>query len=115
MFITRNALQRVHAVAERVAHPADLAVDALHQDDAKGPVAGLPDAAGQSRPVQDLDARSHAAQEILRYRLGQRHPVLLFVAACGAQDAVDDAAVVVKRIRPLESLSSRPMGNTRSG
>lgn len=88
-----HALEPRHLKAQVFAHAADLAVEALHQDDVEGMRAGFAQGGGQGDLPQDGHAGGHALQELGRDLLVDRDLVFLLMPALGAQDAVDDVPV----------------------
>ena len=87
------APQLQHAVAQRLAHAADLPVQPLHEDDVEAALAGAPHPAGQGHGVQDRHARHHPLHKLPGHGPVDLHLVLLLVASGGAEHAVHDLAV----------------------
>ena len=89
-----HALELHDAVAEVLAHPANLPVESLGEDDAEGPASQLLDLALAGHGVEDGHAASHATDEAACDGLVDRDDVLFLVVVPSPQDLVDDVPVV---------------------
>ena len=99
-----DALQSDHVVPEVLAHPTDLPVQPLRQDDAELTRPGLLDLA----PARDGPENGHAPGHVLDEGPsdGPVHGdvVLLFMVVAGPQDLVDDVPVTGQENEPLTRL-----------
>ncbi len=100
-FSDPDPLQAPHLIVEDLAHAADLSVETLCQDDAEDIAAFGANHAGLGQCVQNLNARTHALDEIRRQRPIHRDDVLLLVIVLGPQNLVDDIAIVGQQDQAL--------------
>ncbi|OEG06286.1 hypothetical protein BFG06_19090 [Aeromonas caviae] len=105
-----DALELGHLEAEVLAHAADLAVETLHQGDAKHEgrlslhLALLGDGAEDGHPGR------HAPDELVGHRLVHGHQVLFLVIVARPQDLVHQIPVVGEEDEPLGVLVQAPYG-----
>ena len=88
-------------VIQEFAHPADLAVQSLGENDAKGVGPQGFDRAFFGHRSQDGKAVAHAVDEFRGDGRFDGDDVLLVVFVAGAQDLVDDIAIVGQEDQPL--------------
>lgn len=83
-----------HAIAERVAHAPDLPIPPLGENNPK-PIASHPSHLTRLRlAAENNHASSHLIQECLTKGAIYLHEIFSFVTEFGAEDSVDDVAVV---------------------
>src|SRR5690554_4997753 len=89
-------------------HAADLAVQALYQDDAEHKPGNLLDLAALGHGAQDWHAVTHALDEFPGDRLIHRHQVFFLVVITGPQDLVHQVAVTGEETQALGVFSQPP-------
>ncbi len=88
-------------VPQIFAHPSDLSVETLGEDDAEGGFTQLFDNALFCHRSQDGNTVAHAGDEVGADGLVYRDDILLFVLVSCPEDLVDNVAIVGEEDEPL--------------
>ncbi len=99
-----DALQTGNTKAKVFAHAANLSVEALCEDDAKGVLSDLFNETGARNRIENGNALRHFANEFVVDRFIDRHDVFLLVVVSCTQDLVHDITVAGEQYKPLTGL-----------
>ena len=95
-----GSMQQDHPIAERMAHPSDLPIPPLGQDNTK-PVRPDPTHSAGLRPAaENHDALRHMIQKGLIERTIHPHEILSFMAEFRTENLVHDVTVVRQQDEP---------------
>ena len=93
-------------IVQRTAHPPDLTIQSLRQNDMKCMGAGLPSSAGLSEYSQilDPDSLTHFFQKFFCHRLIYRDCIFLFMVITATQDLIHNIALICHQKQSLRVL-----------
>lgn len=98
------SFQLAYLIAECLAHPSDLAVESLGEDDLEDTVADFGYSARLGDSSENADATGHALQKWRGDRLVDGDDVLFFVIVFCPQYFIDDISIVRQQNQPLRVL-----------
>ena len=96
-----HTFELAHAVVQKLTHAANLAVEALGQDDRKGMAARLLDDTFACTGSYNRNAVAHLLNEFFGDWLIHRYQIFFFVVVARTQNFIDDIAVVGQENEPL--------------